>query len=104
MNENRKIDENSNQSEFDEHIQIALYAQQLASMGEKQKQNPTGIPPPIRFPSCPMNLQMNHQYYPRMMNATPTNMMPMSSLRSIQAEHESAEKRLIISRLEAKNR
>jgi hypothetical protein len=97
----RKIDENSNQSDIDEHIQIAFYAQQLASIGEKQKQNPTGIPPPIRFPSCPMNLQMNSQYYPRM---TPSSMMPMSSMRSMHIDHQSAEKRLIISKLEAKNR
>jgi hypothetical protein len=98
----RKIDENSNQSDMDEHIQIAIYAQQLASLNEKQKQNPTGIPPPIRFPSCPMNLQMNNQYYPRM--TTPTTMVPMSSIRSMHMDHQSAEKRLIISKLEAKNR
>lgn len=100
----RKIDENSNRGDFDEHIQIALYAQQLASIGEKQKQNPSGIPPPIRFPSCPMNLQMSNQYYPRTMTNTPSAMVPMSSLRSMQMDHQSAEKRLIISKLEAKNR
>jgi hypothetical protein len=98
----RKIEENSNQLDIDEHIQIALYAQQLASSNEKQKQNPTGIPPPIRFPSCPMNLQMNNQYYPRM--TTPSTMVPMSSIRSMHIDHQSAEKRLIISKLEAKNR
>jgi hypothetical protein len=101
-----KIDEHSNQSEIDEHTQIALYAQQLASISEKQKQNPTGIQPPIRFPSCPINLQMNNQYYPRMMTTTPTptTMVPMSSIRSMHMDHQSAEKRLIISKLEAKNR
>jgi hypothetical protein len=102
----RKIDENSNQSDMDEHIQIALYAQQLASISEKQKQNPTGIQPPIRFPSVPMNLQMNNQYHPRMMTTTPTpsTMVPMSSIRSMHMDHQSAGKRLIISKLEAKNR
>jgi hypothetical protein len=99
----RKIDENSNQSDMDEHIQIALYAQQLASLNEKQKQNPTGIQPPIRFPSCPMNLQMNNQYYPRMTTPS-TTMVPMSTIRSMHMDHQSAEKRLIISKLEAKNR
>jgi hypothetical protein len=107
-NDIRKIEENENQSDLDEHIQIALYAQQLASMGEKQKQNPTGIQPSIRFPSCPMNLQMNNQYYPRM-TPTPTQttsstMIPMSSIRSMHMDHQSAEKRLIINKLEAKNR
>lgn len=100
----RKFDENSNQAEFDEHIQIALYAQQLASISEKTKQNPTGIPPPIRFPSCPMNLQMNNQYHPRTMGTASSTMLPVSSIRSLQMDHESAEKRLIISKLEAKNR
>ncbi|CAF0904586.1 unnamed protein product [Adineta steineri] len=100
----RKMDENSNQSDMDEHIQIALYAQQLASIDDKQKQNPSGIQPPIRFPSCPMNLQMNNQYYPRTMTTTPSTMVPMSSIRSMQMDHQSAEKRLIISKLEAKNR
>jgi len=106
-NQIRKIDENSNQYDMDEHIQIALYAQQLASICEKQKQNPTGIQPPIRFPSCPMNLQMNNQYYPRIMTTptpTPSTMVPMSSIRSMHKDHQSAEKRLIISKLEAKNR
>jgi hypothetical protein len=98
----RKIEENGHQLDMDEHIQIALYAQQLASLNEKQKQNPTGIPPPIRFPSCPMNLQMNNQQYPRM--TTPTTMVPMSSIRSMHMDHQSAEKRLIISKLEAQNR
>jgi len=103
--DNRKIDENSNQTDFDEHIQIALYAQQLASICEKHKQNPQGIPPPNRYPSCPMNLQMNPQYYSRMMNNnTPSTMIPMSSIRSMHIDHQSAEKRLIISKLEAKNR
>jgi len=105
MNHIRKIDENSNPSDMDEHIQIALYAQQLASISEKQKQNPTGIQPPIRFPSCPMNLQMNNQYYPRMMTTpTPSAMIPMPSIRSMHMDHQSAEKRLIITKLEAKNR
>lgn len=111
-----KIDENSNQSDMDEHIQIALYAQQLASISEKQKQNPTGVQPPIRFPSVPMNLQMNNnQYYPRVTtNALPpstitgatssSTMVPMSSIRSMHMDHQSAEKRLIITKLEAKNR
>ncbi len=109
-NQIRKIDENSNQYDMDEHIQIALYAQQLASICEKQKQNPTGIQPPIRFPSCPMNLQMNNQYYPRLMPTTttttppPSTVVPMSSIRSMHKDHQSAEKRLIISKLEAKNR
>jgi len=105
-NDIRKIDENGHQSDMDEHIQIALYAQQLASVSDKHKQNPTGIPPPIRFPSCPMNLQMNnHQYHPRMMTTTPSStMIPMSSIRSMHMDHQSAEKRLIISKLEAKNR
>ena len=98
----RKIEENGTQPDMDEHIQIALYAQQLATMSEKQKQNPTGIPPPTRFPSCPMNLQMNPQYYPRV--TTPSNMVPMTSIRSMPMDHQSAEKRLIISKLEAKNR
>ena len=102
----RKSDENSNQSDMDEHIQIALYAQQLAAMEDKQKQNPSGIPPPIRFPSCPMNLQMNNQYHPRMLppSGISSTMVPMSSIRSMQMDHQSAEKRLIISKLEAKNR
>jgi hypothetical protein len=108
-NDIRKIDENGNQSDMDEHIQIALYAQQLASISDKHKQNPTGIQPPIRFPSCPMNLQMNNQYHPRMTPATtPTPssaaMLPMSSIRSMHMDHQSAEKRLIITKLEAKNR
>jgi len=103
----RKLNENSNQSDMDEHIQIALYAQQLASIGDKPKQNPSGIQPPIRFPSVPMNLQMNNQYYPKMMatTTTPTStMVPMSSIRSMHMDHQSAEKRLIITKLEAKNR
>lgn len=98
----RKVEENGHQSDMDEHIQIALYAQQLANLSEKQKQNPTGIPPPIRFPSCPMNLQMNSQYYSRM--NTPSTTVPMSSIRSMPMDHQSAEKRLIITKLEAKNR
>jgi hypothetical protein len=49
-----------------------------------------------------MNLQMNNQYYPRI--TTPTTMVPMSSIRSMHMDHQSAEKRLIISKLEAKNR
>lgn len=108
-NQIRKIDENSNQSDMDEHIQIALYAQQLASISEKQNQNPSGVQPPIRFPSVPMNLQMNNQYYPRMTTTTattptPSAMVPMSSIRSMHMDHQSAEKRLIINKLEAKNR
>lgn len=103
-NDVKKTDENSNQLDFDEHIQIALYAQQLASVGEKHKQNPTGIPPPIRFPSCPMNLQMNNQYHSRTISATPSGMMHMSSMRSMHVDHDTAEKRLVISKLEAKNR
>ncbi|CAF4100442.1 unnamed protein product [Rotaria magnacalcarata] len=100
----KKIDENGNESDMDEHVQIAYYAQQLASIVEKQKQNPTGIQPPIRFSSCPMNLQNNNQYYSRMMTTTPSTMVPMPSIRSMQMDHQSAEKRLIISKLEAKNR
>jgi len=104
-NDIRKIEENGNQSDMDEHIQIALYAQQLASISDKHKQNPTGIQPPIRFPSCPMNLQMNNQYHPRMITTTPSaTMIPMSSIRSMHMDHQSAEKRLIITKLEAKNR
>ena len=99
----KPIDENGNQLDMDEHIQIALYAQQLASLNEKQKQNPSGIPPPIRFPSCPMNLQMNNnQFHSKV--PTPSTMIPMSSIRSMQMDHQSAEKRLVISKLEAKNR
>jgi len=102
----KTLDENGHQSDLDEHIQIALYAQQLAALTDKQKQNPSGIPPPSRFPSCPMNLQMNNninnQYHSRV--TTPSTMVPMSSIRSMQMDHQSAEKRLIISKLEAKNR
>ncbi|CAF3495122.1 unnamed protein product [Rotaria sp. Silwood1] len=103
----KKIDENGNESaDMDEHVQIAYYAQQLASINEKQKQNPTGIQPPIRFSSCPMNLQTNNQYYSRIpiTTTTPSTMVPMSSIRSMHMDHQSAEKRLIISKLEAKNR
>ena len=104
-NDIRKIEENGNQSDMDEHIQIALYAQQLASISDKHKQNPTGIQPPIRFPSCPMNLQMNNQYHPRMITTAPSaTMITMSSIRSMHMDHQSAEKRLIITKLEAKNR
>ncbi|CAF3909043.1 unnamed protein product [Rotaria sp. Silwood2] len=100
----KKIDENGNDSDMDEHVQIAYYAQQLASIGEKQKHNPTGIQPPIRFSSCPMNLQTNNQYYSRMTATTPSAIVPMSSIRSMHMDHQSAEKRLIISKLEAQNR
>lgn len=102
--DSRKIDENGNDSDMDEHIQIAYYAQQLASMVESQKQNSSGVQPPIRFASCPMNLQTNNQYYPRTMTTTPSTMVPMTSIRSMTMDHQSAEKRLIISKLEAKNR
>ena len=96
----KKIDEIENESDSDEHAQIAFYARRLASINDKQKQNLTGIQPPIRISSCPMNLQMNNHLYSRTMTTT----VPMPSIRSINVDHQSAEKRLIISKLEAKNR
>ncbi|CAF0749532.1 unnamed protein product [Rotaria sordida] len=103
-NDIKRIDENGHESDMDEHVQIAYYAQQLASIGEKQKQYPTGIQPPTRFSSCPINLQTNNQYYSRITTTTPSAMVPISSIRSMNMDHQSAEKRLIISKLEAKNR
>ncbi|CAF1419185.1 unnamed protein product [Rotaria sp. Silwood1] len=71
---------NSNKIDIDEHKQIALYTKQLTLIDEKQKSNPTGIQPQVKFSFN------QHQ-----------------SRRGC-TNHQSEEKKLMISKLEAENR
>ncbi|CAF0951516.1 unnamed protein product [Didymodactylos carnosus] len=76
----------NNNVDIDEHVQIACYAQQLASVVQKSTAQ--------RFPSCPMNLQMNHHH----------RGLSSSSHGSTLMMDQPLDKRLVIAKLEAKNR
>ncbi|CAF2999344.1 unnamed protein product [Rotaria sp. Silwood2] len=77
---NNENNNNTDKIDIDEHKQIALYTKQLTLMDEKQKLNPTGIQPQIRFS---FNQHQSRRRY--------TN-------------HQSEETKLMISKLEAENR
>lgn len=71
---------NANKIDIDEHKQIALFAKQLTLIVKKQKPNSTGIQPQIRFPFNQYDSQRRY------------------------INHRSAEKKLMIFKLEAENR